>query len=693
MEQTVISKGRNIDEAINVGLEVLQSKRDEVMIEIIQKETKGILRIGSKPAIVKLTKIAKQKEEPDHHNYGHLEEAIKSIAVHAHEPIHAGEKEKHKQQEMPKPFAQNELEGKVWVKDGKIFCRPSPLRYPTITVGRGVKLFKNNQLVTDTTVVTENDRLEIKTEEEIVETKWNITVDENKLNVILHVEPGMRKSFVIKDIEPDYHIELNAEEQIEICNDLQYKQILQKLKSLNVMQGFDFIAITNAVNTKKPGRFVIARGVKPQEGKNGWVELKVDINGQQAGPKLREDGTVDFRELKNIPAVHNGQVIAVVHPPIPGVPGVTVTNEPIPPQPTYPVIVHLGRGVTAVENGTKIVAIEKGRPLFEQNGMLVKVSIVEKFVHQGDVDIASGNIRFKGDVDITGNVEDGMSVEAEGNITVFKNVNRANITSKQSIFIQQNVIGSVVSSGTSNIFVSELVHLLSTMEEYIEKLILSIKQLMASSAFKMTDWKQNGLFPLIKLLLNYKFRSLATTAKKYMEVSKKGEHLLDPIWSHFAEQFRLCFFSQIPNEWHSLEKLAALLADIREAVKKYQDTGGQNGYVELSYALNSTIYCSGNVAILGQGCYNCKIHAGGSLHIKGVMRGGEAYARQGAVIKEAGSEAGVPTRIIVPFDQTIKLELAREGTIIQIGKVTYTFQEEHHFVEAALDEKEQIIFY
>lgn len=79
--------------------------------------------------------------------------------------------------------------------------------------------------------------------------------------------------------------------------------------------------------------------------------------------------------------------------------------------------------------------------------------------------------------------------------------------------------------------------LLGMMEDYMEKMILSLKQLMASSAFKMTDWKQNGLFSVIKLLLNGKFRSLASTAKKYIEVSKKGGRLLDPIWTDLAENF------------------------------------------------------------------------------------------------------------------------------------------------------------
>ncbi|TCJ97776.1 UNVERIFIED_ORG: hypothetical protein BDK47_12213 [Anoxybacillus amylolyticus] len=673
MGQTIISKGKNIDEAIHVGLAILQSKREEVQIEIIQRETKGIWRIGFKPAIVKLTKVERQVEPSS------VAEEEKSDSASV-----GGARSK---------VTEDHLSGKAWVRGGQIFYRPSPLCYPTITVGQGVLLFKNGEPVTGTTVITEGDQLEIQTAEETVETKWDIIVDEDKLHAILRIEPGVKKRFQIKDIDPDYHIELKAEQHIEVQNTLEYKPVLQKLKSLNIVQGLDFIAMAEAAKTTKPGDFVIARGVKPQQGKNGWVELTVNLDSKQAGPKLREDGTVDFREVNNIPSVHPGQVIAIVHPPVPGVPGVTVTNEPIPPKPVYPVAVYLGKGVTAIENGTKIVALANGRPVFRQQGLDVHIFIVDKLTHQGDVDLGSGNIRFHGDVDITGNVEDGMSVEAEGNITIFQNVTRATITSKQAVFIRRNVIGSVISAGTGHILTSELAHLLITIEGYIEKMISSIKQLVSSPAFKRTDWKQNGLFPLIKLLMDYKFRPLVAVGHKYIEVTKRGDRQqFHPVWFDLAERFQRCFFSSIPNELHSLEQLAKLLEDIKTTMKQYTDVNGESSYIEMAYALNSTIYCSGDITVFGQGCYNCTIHSGGFLNVKGVMRGGRAYARKGASIQEAGSDSGVVTHIAVPEGQTVRFGVVKEGTIVQIGKTAYTFQKEHRQIEAALDENGQMIF-
>ena len=54
MLRTIQATGRSIDEAIFNGLKELEISIDEVEIDIIQHESKGILGIGARPAIVKL---------------------------------------------------------------------------------------------------------------------------------------------------------------------------------------------------------------------------------------------------------------------------------------------------------------------------------------------------------------------------------------------------------------------------------------------------------------------------------------------------------------------------------------------------------------------------------------------------------------------------------------------------------------
>ena len=54
MMRTLEASGKTIDEAIFNGLKELEVSIDEVEIDIVQHETKGILGIGAKPAIVRL---------------------------------------------------------------------------------------------------------------------------------------------------------------------------------------------------------------------------------------------------------------------------------------------------------------------------------------------------------------------------------------------------------------------------------------------------------------------------------------------------------------------------------------------------------------------------------------------------------------------------------------------------------------
>jgi uncharacterized protein len=686
MNQSILSKGKNVEEAIKHGLNILGINQEDVSIEIIQRESKGFFRIGSKPAVVKLTKQRSnnQLEETSEKKVHELEELIKELDI-----------EKEKQPEMNESEVQEDvndesLEGKVWVKDGKVYFGPLRFRYPTISVGKGVKFYKNGEQVTGTTVVTKEDQLKFETEVEEKETRWNITLDSQKLNAILTVEPGMTRKYMIKDCKPDYHIEVQAEEIIRIKNDLEYEKILKQLESLHVTYGINHIEMMRAVNTETPGKFIIASGIKPEEGKNGWLELFVDVE-KRVGPKERADGSIDFREVQFIPTVQKGQVVAVVHPPTNGKPGLTVTSEPLHAKQTFPLIVQAGKGVALTENGLKIVATEMGRPFIEYRGLMVKISIIPKLVHQEDVNISSGNIRFRGDVDILGNVEEGMVVEADGHINVFQNVNRASISSKSSIKIYRNSIGSTLSAGKQNIFEAELVQLLSSIHDYSRKMISAIQQLMKLPAFKTTDYQNRGLLPFIKILIEQKFPEMVHPLKQFLELCNKENRLLDLEWLSLAEQLRLTFLSSVVNDFHSLQQINLLIKRMEKMMEKHNTCHEQNCSIELSYALNSTIYSSGDILIHGQGCFHSKIHAGGALKITGILRGGEVFAKNGAELKEVGSEGSVQTKIVVPHDKTISMDIVKEGTIIQIGKIKYTFQREQKGVLARLDH-DKIIF-
>ncbi|MCM3443393.1 flagellar assembly protein A [Metabacillus halosaccharovorans] len=691
--QSIVSKGKDVSEAVKLGLELLDVTKKEVNIEIIQNQTKGFMGIGSKEAVVKLTKL-------DHHSFSGNErsEPIKEIDFEEYVstlteedlervPI---ESRGNTDQEMDlEEITPDMLEGKVWVKDGQLCCKSSPDQFPMVSIKGGVKLYKNDQRVNEKTIiVSEKDFYQLMVEDEEKPTKWNITMDEEKLKVFLHVEPGYKISRNVPDITADQHIEIGVEEKKEILTTINYSEIMQRLESLRVKHGFHQDEIVRAMDANEPGIFEIASGRSPVSGKDGWIEIKVNLDSTK-GPKEKEGGLVDFRDLQTIPTVDRGKVIAIIHPPVPGQIGCTVTNEPLPAKQTLPIVLKAGQGVSIVDD--KVVSTEPGRPRIEQRGQLVKVAIMPKLTHMGNVDLSSGNIRFMGDVEICGNVEERMVVEAEGDIMIHKSVNFASITASGAITTFGNVIGSEVSAGKNNLLVTELGHLLGNINQNIEKIMSLIKQLTTSPAFKSSDFSRGGLQPLIRILMEKKFKNFPSLVKKYVEIVRKGEgYLQDEEWREVAVSLSQVFLS-ITNEVTSLERIEYLSKKIKTLHEISSEQVEPNSYITIPNAQNSILYSSGNILIIGQGCINTKIHAGGMVKIDGILRGGEVYGRLGVEMNEVGSESGTPTLISVPNDQMIFINKAMEGTSIKIGTVKYTFKETKYWVKARLNDIGRIV--
>jgi uncharacterized protein len=691
---SIVSKGKDVKEAINVGLDLLGVKKEETTIEIIEREKRGFLHIGSKPAIVKISKVNPLSTKSD------IVDAKKAELDLLHlidtnfkndNPFHDNHSSGSQTDLFEKELDQEKTLGKVWVEGGKVYCKSGISRYPTIEPGKGCAILKNSEEIRRTTVVTENDLIEIKTQNTEKETEWNINVDSSKLKVLIEVTPGYQITRTIPDIESDEHIVIFAIETKEVINRLSYEVVVGELNKLGVRHGFNHVNIMQAIETQTPGSFEIAFGVQPEPGKNGWFEALVEFNSSE-GPKERSDGTVDFREIKSFSSVKKGEVIGIVHEPIPGVPGVTITNEPIPPKQTFPMVVREGKGVVAIENGKKIVATESGRPHIKQRGMLLTVSVMPKLVRNGNVDLESGNIRFNGDIDINGNVNDGMTVEAEGDIFITENVSRATITTNNAIQVSNNVIGSTLSAGKSNMMIAELGQVLGTITQMMDKMILSIEQLIQSPAFKLSDFSRTGIHPLIRILMEKKFQTLPALLKQFCDISNKDDTFLEEDWVALADQIRKCFLAPVPSEFQTIDRFRELSSQMDRLYEISQTRVEPNAYVTAMYALNSTIYSSGNVTIYGQGCFNTKINAGGKLQINGLLRGGELYGRTGIEVNEVGSDTGVVTKLSVPRDQKIVAKKVMEGTVFQIGTIKHKFYKEMTHVSARLSVEGQIIF-
>lgn len=184
---------------------------------------------------------------------------------------------------------------------------------------------------------------------------------------------------------------------------------------------------------------VIARGTEPQNGRDGQIEFRVPLASGTAF-KVREDGSVDYKEHDNLTTVESGTLIAVVFKAEEGKrEGITVRGERIPPRRGKNVQLDVNNGIQVheTEEGQHYIAQARGQVVVQKN----KLSVEPLFIVDGDVGPRTGNISFNGGVVVHGNVLDGYRVRADRSILVHGNVGCCTVQSGQDIQVKNGVIG------------------------------------------------------------------------------------------------------------------------------------------------------------------------------------------------------------------------------------------------------------
>ncbi len=602
----------------------------------------------------------------------------------------------HPNEDSTEPFVYEQesesLTGKVWVKDGRIQCKDDPHSFPIIIVPDDVGVFLNEQLVFGSILIKENDSIQVSLENMIVDTTWEIEVDEKATEALLRVNPGCIKYRTLVDQEPARKISLTIAERLEINNTIKKNEILDQLKELGIVYGINYIELELACHAVEPSVYQIAKALLPTEGSNGQFVSRINVNEYKRQPQARTDGTVDFRESQQISVIEEGFVIGDVISPVPGKPGMNVRGEPLEPAPVFPIKLRPDKGVFYLQSESHVVATQSGRPRIEKQGLMVRVSVMPKLFHEGDVDLSSGNIRFIGDVDISGSVEEQMIVEAEGDLFVKESVNHAKLSSGQSIHVKQNLIASEVTAGKSNLVISELAQLVGEMKQQLQSIILAIGQLYQTPSFKKSDFSVMGLSSLLRILMERKFNTFIPLVQKVMKRIDLTKEYLDHEWIDLRERCYQTFLVMDPDQVRSIEELKALYRTMDSLYNISIVPPQENVLISANYALNCRIYSSGDIMIY-QGCYNSNIHASGNVKVDGYVLGGTVFAGGGVNIAEVGSKAGVKTKIIVPDDRMIILGAAMEDTVIQIGKRIHQFSIATYHVSAKLDKQGQLLIH
>lgn len=688
MGRSIVSKGRNVQEALEMGLRLLGAGHEEYDIEILQNETKGLFGIGMKPATVKISLRDKTSQDAAVRSQidsseMNLEELIQTLVL---DENHAEIRGSVADSSFSMEFSMEECLGKAWVSGGAVRFLNAPNKFPVIAPDKGVKLIVNGAEQSGNTVIKEGDHVEVDVEQELIEPLWDVRMDGERTEASLVItQPGMKIYRRLKETAPQSMLKLKVEET-RIPYSIDEAEVLEKLTAMKIVYGIKYEALSKACRSETSGTFRIAEGDEPLPGKDGFIDSFINIDVKK-GFKERSDGTIDFREMMQFPEAEPGLVLGVVMPPVPGKPGKAVTGEIIPPPATYPLQVTVGKGLALMED-QRLVAMESGQPQFKISGRTAKVSVIPKLVIGNDVTMETGNIHYIGDVDIKGSIQDAMLVDANGNVTVMGNVNHAKVTAGQSIYVERNVISCELSAGSDAMLAMEMSGLLAGILDKIKKVIAAIRQLSEVTAFKTSTMSKTGLGPLIKILCEGKLKTLLPSILEYTRKVESGGSKLDEEWHELAEELKQGFImigtSTLRNE-EDLQRIVLRSERLIEDAMMSKDD--KQRFIKASFVHHSSLFSSGDIFIVGQGCYNSKLIAEGAVQVNGYVRGGEIAAKGSVSLDEAGTKGGGMTKIKVPADQSIQMKLALEDTFIQVGPVSYRFLQDTQHVRARLDSK------
>ncbi|MBO6108822.1 MAG: DUF342 domain-containing protein, partial [Eubacterium sp.] len=214
-------------------------------------------------------------------------------------------------------------------------------------------------------------------------------------------------------------------------------EIIADLRRAGVKHGVRKKAIDHFLSNHEYCRdYLLAVATKPVHGHDAKVTYHFDINAT-ARPKMNEDGSVDFHQLGNIKPVEAGQKLATLTPVNWGKPGATVTGKPIKPKKVKNRHLRFGRNIRLSEDKLRIYSEVSGHVTLVEDMVMVS----DIYQVPANVDASTGDIEYKGTVQVTGNVNTGYKVVADGDIVVNGVVEGAELISGGNIVLKRGMQG------------------------------------------------------------------------------------------------------------------------------------------------------------------------------------------------------------------------------------------------------------
>ena len=246
----------------------------------------------------------------------------------------------------------------------------------------------------------------------------------HKDNFVLEVAGDMMSASIMV-FKPD-DSDITREELIKFLNDNGIVYGINEESVNKILAGKCFYEDVN-----------IANGTPPVHGKDGYFEYTFNPN-PETKPIIMPDGTVDYNTLGKYELVYKDQLLAVYYPLTPGKNGSNIKGEILKADDAIDLPPLKLNNVDYYKDTMEYYSCSEGK-VTVKDGTL-KVTPV--FVVDGNLEAATGNVDFRGDIVVKGNVYSNVTIKATENITINGHVEIANLIAGRDIILKNGMQGS-----------------------------------------------------------------------------------------------------------------------------------------------------------------------------------------------------------------------------------------------------------
>ena len=182
---------------------------------------------------------------------------------------------------------------------------------------------------------------------------------------------------------------------------------------------------------------LIASGTAPKNGRDGYFEYHFNPH-PETKPIILPDGSVDYNVLGKIELVTNGQLLVTYHSALPAVIGRDVLGNTMEAYDGRELPPLQCKRCAPDEDGCKYYANSEGKVTVEEG----RLTVTPVYVVKDNLDAATGDLDFHGDVLVQGNVYAGVTVKTTGNITVNGHVETASLFAGKDVILRNGMQGS-----------------------------------------------------------------------------------------------------------------------------------------------------------------------------------------------------------------------------------------------------------